>query len=82
MNDGWHYYNYGWMSKTESPSVTNYVAIGTLAVVLVALVYLLAGTKLVKFIQFFLTKKNYKRLDIKVSQKPSEEQEFSETPAA
>ena len=44
----------------------NYAAMVTFLAIIAVCVYLLAGTKLVRFIQFFLTKKHYKRLTIKV----------------
>ena len=44
----------------------NYAAMITFVAIIAVCVYLLVGTKLVRFIQFFLTKKHYKRLTIKV----------------
>ena len=44
----------------------NYAAMITFVAIIAVCVYLLVGTKLVRFIQFFLTKKHYRRLTIKV----------------
>ena len=46
----------------EPTSAMNIVSFLTLIMLLAAIGYLLAGTKLLKFIQFFLTKKQYKRI--------------------
>ena len=42
----------------------NIAAFLTLLAVALAIGYLVTGTKLLKFIQFFLTKKQYKRLNM------------------
>ena len=54
------------MQDPEGASAMNYAAMITFVAIIAVCVYLLVGTKLVRFIQFFLTKKHYKRLTIKV----------------
>ncbi len=63
-----NYYKYGWMEDAETTSPINYTAIGSIAALIAICTYLLAGTKLLKFIQFFLLKKQYKHLSLKISQ--------------
>ena len=60
----YNYYKYGWMQEPEPTSAMNIAAFLTLLVLVAATGYLLAGTKLLKFIRFFLTKKQYKKLNI------------------
>ena len=55
------------MEDTESTSVLNYSALGSMAALIVICAYLLAGTKLLKFIQFFMLKKQYKHLEMRIS---------------
>lgn len=59
-----NYYKYGWMQEAEPTSAMNIAAFMTLLAIVAAIGYLLAGTKLLKFIQFFITKKQYKRLNM------------------
>ena len=54
------------MRDPEGASAMKYGAMITFVAIIAVCVYLLVGTKLVRFIQFFLTKKHYKRLTIKV----------------
>lgn len=52
------------MQEAEPTSAMNIAAFMTLLAIVAAIGYLLAGTKLLKFIQFFITKKQYKRLNM------------------
>ena len=63
-----NYYKYPWMDDGGELSAINWALLGTFAVIIAVCVYLLAGTKLVKFIQFFLAKKQYKRLKISIEE--------------
>ena len=69
-----NYYEYPWMQKAEATSAMNFAAFGALAALILVCAYLLAGTKLLKFIQFFLTQKHYKRLQMNVRQADPEEE--------
>ena len=66
INEDFNYYRYSWMTEPEQVSTTNYMVLGTLAAIIAVIVYFIVGTKLVKFIQFFLTKKQYRKLSIKI----------------
>ena len=67
INDNFNYYEYGWMNESEGASVANYVALGSLIGLLGVCVYFVAGTRLLRFIQFFLINKHYANLTIKVT---------------
>ena len=54
------------MQEVESTSAMNIGAFTALFALIAATGYLLAGTKLLKFIQFFLTRKHYKRLNMRL----------------
>ena len=62
-----NYYKYGWMANVEPTSALNYTALASLAALIAICVYLLVCTKLLRFIQFFLLQKQYKRLNLKIS---------------
>ena len=69
INEGINYYTYSWMlDDGESPPITatNYIAFGSILLIIAVTLYFILGTKLVKFIQFFVTKKHYSNLGIKV----------------
>jgi hypothetical protein len=65
------------MQDPDQMSATNWAVLGSFAGVIAVLIYLFTGTKLVKFIQFFLTKKQYKRLKFSIS---TPDQQDSEAP--
>lgn len=69
-----NYFTYPWMEEGGGLSAMNWVLLSTFAVIIAVCVYLLAGTKLVKFIQFFLAKKQYKRLEISIEERQPEMQ--------
>lgn len=52
------------MQEAEPTSAMNISVFCTLIALVLLIGYLLTGTKLLKFIKFFLTKKQYKRLNI------------------
>lgn len=66
INEGINYYTYGWMQTPESATTENYLAFGSILLLIAVTLYFIIGTKLVKFIQFFLTQKHYSNLAIKV----------------
>ena len=66
INEGINYYTYGWMQAPESATTENYLAFGSILLLIAVTLYFIIGTKLVKFIQFFLTQKHYSKLAIKV----------------
>ena len=68
-----NFYRYGWVAPSDTVSATNYAVFGSFAAVIAASIYLVAGTKLVKFIQFFLTKRHYAHLTISVEQPENDE---------
>lgn len=55
------------VQDADSVSVANYAAFGSLLLLIAVIVYILTGTKLVKFVQFFITRKDYSNLEIVVS---------------
>ena len=67
VNDNFNYYKYGWMEESQEASFSNYVALGSIIGLLVSCIYFFIGTKLLRFIQFFLLKKKYEKLTIKVT---------------
>ena len=66
INEGINYYTYGWMQDPASATAANYVAFGSILLLIAVTLYFIIGTKLVKFIQFFITQKHYSNLAIKV----------------
>ena len=66
INEGINYYTYGWMQDPMSATAANYIAFGSILLLIAVILYFIIGTKLVKFIQFFITKKHYSNLAIKV----------------
>ena len=75
VNDNFNYYKYGWMKESEQASVSNYVAFGAIIGLSISCIYFFAGTKLLRFIQFFLLKKKYEKLNIKVTRAPQADQD-------
>ena len=75
INEGINYYTYSWMlvDDGESLTATNYIAFGSILLIIAVTLYFILGTKLVKFIQFFVTKKHYSNLGIKVRMEAREE---------
>ena len=67
------------MKESEQVSTVNYVALGSLIVIIAACIYFIVGTKLVKFIQFFLTRKDYEKLNITIKPEeiPQEQEVFN-----
>lgn len=63
INGQYNYFTYSWMVEADEASAKNYAALGGLSAIIAVCAYLTLGTKLVKFIQFFVTRKQYKRLD-------------------
>ena len=70
VNDDFNYYKYGWMKESSEANQENYAVFGTINGLSVAIVYFFAGTKLLRFLQFFLLKKKYEGLTFKVSLAP------------
>ena len=59
-------------------SAINYTLIGAYACIIAVCIYLLTGTRLVKFIQFFAIKQQYKNLKISIDQQPQLQQNSQE----
>ena len=55
INKDFNYYTYGWMKDPESATASNYITFGSLLLIIAVVLYFITATKLVKFIQFFLT---------------------------
>ena len=50
IGESFNYYTYGWMREQNGASTMNYVALITFVAIIAVCVYLLVGTKLVRFI--------------------------------
>ena len=62
----YNYYQYSWMKDPEEVSTLNKVALASLAGLIAVCIVLLVATKLLRFIQFFIAKKQYAQIDISV----------------
>lgn len=71
LNNHKNYYKYGWMGHNDQEVTLNIntVLCGLLAVSLLSF-YLIAGTKLLRFLQFFLVEKRFTQLSFSVSLAP------------
>ena len=66
-NDPRNYYNYNWTSMDEKIGALNWIMLSTLGFVLIASVILLARTRMLKFITFFLTGQVYKNMQLNMT---------------
>ena len=65
-------------TKEAETTTANWLLLGSFAAIIAVLAYLIAGTKLVRFIQFFITRKHYKRLNFSIEQSASSTPEMED----
>ena len=74
-NDPRNYYNYNWTSLEENLAALNWVMLSSLGILVIASVILLAKTKMLKFITFFLTGQVYKNMQLNMTVQTKEQDE-------
>ena len=74
-NDPRNFYNYNWTSLEENLAALNWVMLSTLGILVIASVILLAKTKMLKFITFFLTGQVYKNMQLNMTVQTKEQDE-------
>ena len=66
INGDYNYFTYGWMREAEESPAKNWQLLGALCAIIAVCALLLICTKLVKFVQFFIAKKQYKRINVTI----------------
>ena len=75
-NDPANYFNYSWTTTDETMSYLNWILVGLFAALLVFTLGVMARTRALKFVQFFLTGQAYRnvKLDLAIEAPQTHEQ--------
>ena len=67
IEGSYNYYTYSWMQEDQEVTSLNWAWLGVFGGIFAVCFFLIACSKMLKFFQFFMAKRQYEKLDFKFS---------------